>query len=141
GLTGQYASVDEDLTAMENLVLIGRLLDLRKAEARARAAELLERFELTEDAGRRVSAYSGGMRRRLDLAASMIGHPDVIFLDEPTTGRGRGRRAEARRLSRSMTRDDGTVLLTTQSLEEADARAAEITGIDRGAVIASGTLP
>ena len=139
GLTGQYASVDEDLTAMENLVLIGRLLDLRKAEARARAAELLERFELTEDAGRRVSAYSGGMRRRLDLAASMIGHPDVIFLDEPTTGLDPGRREEAWRLIRSMTRDGGTVLLTTQYLEEADALADEITVIDRGAVIASGT--
>ena len=132
GLTGQYASVDEDLTAMENLVLIGRLLDLRKAEARARAAELLERFELTEDAGRRVSAYSGGMRRRLDLAASMIGHPDVIFLDEPTTGLDPGRREEAWRLIRSMTRDGGTVLLTTQYLEEADALADEITVIDRG---------
>ncbi|NED49992.1 ATP-binding cassette domain-containing protein, partial [Micromonospora aurantiaca] len=98
GLTGQYASVDEDLTATENLVLIGRLLDMRKAEAQARAAELLERFELTDDAGRRVSTYSGGMRRRLDLAASMIGRPAVIFLDEPTTGLDPGRREEAWRL-------------------------------------------
>ncbi|GGU37502.1 ATP-binding cassette domain-containing protein [Actinomadura livida] len=138
-LTGQYASVDEDLTGMENLVLIGRLLDMRKAGARARAAELLERFELAEDAGRRVSTYSGGMRRRLDLAASMVGRPAVIFLDEPTTGLDPGRREEAWRLIRSMTRDGGTVLLTTQYLEEADALADEITVIDRGAVIASGT--
>ncbi|TDC68015.1 ATP-binding cassette domain-containing protein [Actinomadura sp. GC306] len=138
-LTGQYASVDEDLTGMENLVLIGRLLDMRKAEARARAAELLERFELSEDAGRRVATYSGGMRRRLDLAASMVGRPAVIFLDEPTTGLDPGRREEAWRLIRSMTRDGGTVLLTTQYLEEADALADEITVIDRGAVIASGT--
>ncbi|MEU5990624.1 ATP-binding cassette domain-containing protein [Spirillospora sp. NPDC047418] len=139
GLTGQYASVDEDLTATENLVLIGRLLDMRKAEAQARAAELLERFELTDDAGRRVSTYSGGMRRRLDLAASMIGRPAVIFLDEPTTGLDPGRREEAWRLIRSMTGGGGTVLLTTQYLEEADALADEITVIDRGAAIASGT--
>lgn len=86
--------MDEDLTATENLVLIGRLLDMRKADARARAAELLDRFELTDDAGRRVSTYSGGMRRRLDLAASMMGRPAVIYLDEPTTGLdpGGGRR-------------------------------------------------
>ncbi len=139
GLTGQYASVDEDLTAAENLVLIGRLLDMRKAEAQARAAELLERFELTEDAGRRVSTYSGGMRRRLDLAASMIGRPAVIYLDEPTTGLDPGRREEAWRLIRSMTDGGGTVLLTTQYLEEADALADEITVIDRGTAIASGT--
>ncbi|TDC95701.1 ATP-binding cassette domain-containing protein [Actinomadura sp. 7K507] len=139
GLTGQYASVDEDLTATENLVLIGRLLDLRKAEAQARAAELLERFELTDDAGRRVSTYSGGMRRRLDLAASMIGRPAVIYLDEPTTGLDPGKREEAWRLIRSMTDGGGTVLLTTQYLEEADALADEITVIDRGAVIADGT--
>ncbi|MEU8124380.1 ATP-binding cassette domain-containing protein [Spirillospora sp. NPDC049024] len=139
GLTGQYASVDEDLTAAENLVLIARLLGLRKAEARARAAEMLERFGLAEDAGRRVSGYSGGMRRRLDLAASMIGRPAVICLDEPTTGLDPGRREEAWRLIRSMTRDGGTVLLTTQYLEEADALADEIAVIDRGTVIATGT--
>ncbi|MFB4305315.1 ATP-binding cassette domain-containing protein [Actinomadura sp. GTD37] len=139
GLTGQYASVDEDLTATENLVLIGRLLDLRKAEARTRAAELLERFELTEDAGRRVSTYSGGMRRRLDLAAGLIGRPAVIYLDEPTTGLDPGRREEAWRLIRAMTDEGGTVLLTTQYLEEADALADVITVIDRGSVIASGT--
>ncbi|MFI0366330.1 ATP-binding cassette domain-containing protein [Actinomadura sp. 1N219] len=139
GLTGQYASVDEDLTARENLVLIGRLLDLRKAEAQARAADLLDRFELTDDAGRRVSTYSGGMRRRLDLAASMIGRPAVIYLDEPTTGLDPGKREEAWAMIRSMTDGGGTVLLTTQYLEEADALADEITVIDRGTVIASGT--
>ncbi|QKG19940.1 ATP-binding cassette domain-containing protein [Actinomadura verrucosospora] len=139
GLTGQYASVDEDLTGAENLVLIGRLLDLRKAEARARAAELLDRFGLTDDAGRKVATYSGGMRRRLDLAASMIARPAVIFLDEPTTGLDPGRREEAWRLIRSMTADGGTVLLTTQYLEEADALADAITVIDHGRVIATGT--
>ncbi|MER6810232.1 ATP-binding cassette domain-containing protein [Spirillospora sp. NPDC000708] len=139
GLTGQYASVDEDLTGAENLVLIGRLLDLRKAEARARTVELLERFGLTDDAGRKVSTYSGGMRRRLDLAASMIARPAVIFLDEPTTGLDPGRREEAWRLIRSMTADGGTVLLTTQYLEEADALADAITVIDHGRVIATGT--
>jgi oleandomycin transport system ATP-binding protein len=139
GLTGQYASVDEDLTGAENLVLIGRLLDLRKGEARARAAELLERFGLTGDAGRKVSTYSGGMRRRLDLAASMIARPAVVFLDEPTTGLDPGRREEAWRLIRSMTDDGGAVLLTTQYLEEADALADAITVIDHGRVIAAGT--
>ncbi|GGV16366.1 daunorubicin resistance protein DrrA family ABC transporter ATP-binding protein [Actinomadura cremea] len=139
GLTGQYAAVDEDLTATENLVLIGRLLDLRKADARARAAELLERFELADDAGRRVSTYSGGMRRRLDLAAGMVGRPAVTFLDEPTTGLDPGRREDVWRMIRAMTSDGGTVLLTTQYLEEADALADEVTVIDRGRVIADGT--
>ncbi|MBE1531978.1 ATP-binding cassette domain-containing protein [Actinomadura algeriensis] len=139
GLTGQYASVDEDLTATENLVLIGRLLDLRKADARARAGELLDRFELADDADRRVSTYSGGMRRRLDLAASMVGRPEVICLDEPTTGLDPGRREDVWRMIRAMTADGGTVLLTTQYLEEADALADAITVIDRGRVIADGT--
>ncbi|WP_026402796.1 daunorubicin resistance protein DrrA family ABC transporter ATP-binding protein [Actinomadura rifamycini] len=139
GLTGQYASVDEDLTAAENLVLIGRLLDLRKGDARARAAELLERFELADDAGRRVSAFSGGMRRRLDLAACMVGRPAVTFLDEPTTGLDPGRREDVWRMIRAMTADGGTVLLTTQYLEEADALADAIVVIDRGRVIAEGT--
>ncbi|MFD0902436.1 ATP-binding cassette domain-containing protein [Actinomadura sediminis] len=139
GLTGQYASVDEDLTATENLVLIGRLLDLRKSDARARAAELLDRFELADDAGRRVSTFSGGMRRRLDLAAGMMGRPEVVCLDEPTTGLDPGRREDVWRMIRAMTADGRTVLLTTQYLEEADALADQIVVVDRGRVIADGT--
>jgi oleandomycin transport system ATP-binding protein len=139
GLTGQYASVDEDLTGEENLVLIGRLLDLRKAEARSRAGELLRRFELTEGAGRRVSGYSGGMRRRLDLAACLVGRPVVVFLDEPTTGLDPGKRGDVWRMIRTIADEGGTVLLTTQYLEEADALADEICVVDRGAVIAHGT--
>lgn len=139
GLTGQYASVDEELTGRENLVLFGRLLDLRRAAARQRADELLARFELTEAGGRRVSTYSGGMRRRLDLAASMVARPRVVFLDEPTTGLDPGKREDVWRMIRSMTADGGTVLLTTQYLEEADALADEISVLDHGAVIAHGT--
>src|SRR5699024_2832771 len=121
GLTGQYASVDEDLTGRENLVLIGRLLDLHKAEARGRADELLDQFSLDDAGDRKVSTYSGGMRRRIDLATSMIGRPRVIYLDEPTTGLDPGKREEMWRTIRSMTDDGGTVLLTTQYMEEADA--------------------
>jgi oleandomycin transport system ATP-binding protein len=132
GLTGQYASVDEDLTGEENLVLIGQLLDLRGAEAKARAAELLELFGLTEAGGRRASTYSGGMRRRLDLAASLVGNPRVIFLDEPTTGLDPGKREDVWRMIRLLTADGGTVLLTTQYLEEADALADEISVIHHG---------
>jgi oleandomycin transport system ATP-binding protein len=139
GLTGQYASVDEDLTGAENLALIGGLLDLRRREARRRATALLERFGLAEVAGRRVSSYSGGMRRRLDLAASMVGRPRVIYLDEPTTGLDPGRRAEVWRMIRAMTEDGGTVLLTTQYLEEADALADSVVVVDEGTVIATGT--
>jgi oleandomycin transport system ATP-binding protein len=139
GLTGQYASVDEDLTGAENLALIGELLDLRRAEARARAAELLERFGLSEAGGRRASTYSGGMRRRLDLAASLVGNPKVIFLDEPTTGLDPGKREDVWRMIRTMTADGGTVLLTTQYMEEADALADEISVVDQGKVIAAGT--
>jgi oleandomycin transport system ATP-binding protein len=139
GLTGQYASVDEDLTGEENLVLIGQLLDLRGAEAKARAAELLDRFGLAEAGGRRASTYSGGMRRRLDLAASLVGNPRVIFLDEPTTGLDPGKREDVWRMIRLLTGDGGTVLLTTQYLEEADALADQISVINRGAVIAHGT--
>jgi oleandomycin transport system ATP-binding protein len=139
GLTGQYASVDEDLTGAENLILIGRLLDLRKVEAKARATELLGRFGLTDAAGRRVGAYSGGMRRRLDLAASLVGNPSVVFLDEPTTGLDPGRREDLWRMIRATTEDGGAVLLTTQYLEEADALADEISVIDHGKVIAHGT--
>src|SRR6266511_3143324 len=139
GLTGQYASVDEDLTGEENLTLIGELLDLRGAEAKARAAELLDRFGLTEAAGRRASTYSGGMRRRLDLAASLVGNPRVIFLDEPTTGLDPGKREDVWRMIRLLTADGGTVLLTTQYLKEADALADEIAVIHHGTVIAHGT--
>ncbi|MFW6692905.1 ATP-binding cassette domain-containing protein [Streptomyces sp. MAR4 CNX-425] len=139
GLTGQYASVDEDLTGTENLVLIGRLLDLRTGDARARARELLAHFELAEAAGRPVKTYSGGMRRRLDLAASLVGRPDVIYLDEPTTGLDPVRREDVWGIVRSLVEDGVTVLLTTQYLEEADALADEISVIDHGRVIAHGT--
>ncbi|MEU4293193.1 ATP-binding cassette domain-containing protein [Kribbella sp. NPDC026596] len=139
GLTGQYASVDEDLTGAENLRLIGRLLDLRKREAQVRAMELLDRFGLSEAADRKVSGYSGGMRRRLDLATSLVGRPSVLFLDEPTTGLDPGRREDLWRMIRGIAEDGGTVLLTTQYLEEADALADEIAVIDHGRVIAHGT--
>ena len=139
GLTGQYASVDEDLTGMENLVMIGQLLDLSTKNARARAIELLAEFDLT-DAGRRLAkTYSGGMRRRLDLAASLIGRPNVVFLDEPTTGLDPAKRDDVWDMVRSLVRQGTTVLLTTQYLEEADALANEITVIDHGRVIAHDT--
>ncbi|MBV1855055.1 ATP-binding cassette domain-containing protein [Catellatospora tritici] len=139
GLTGQYASIDEDLTGTENLVLIGRLMDLRTPDARARAAELLARFDLTEAAGRPARTYSGGMRRRLDLAASLVGRPDVIYLDEPTTGLDPAKRDDVWNMVRGLVDDGSTVLLTTQYLEEADALADEISVIDHGKVIAHGT--
>ncbi|MFI6317167.1 ATP-binding cassette domain-containing protein [Nonomuraea sp. NPDC050556] len=139
GLTGQYASVDEDLTGAENLVLIGQLLDLRRNEAKARAAELLAGFGLTEAGSRKAKTYSGGMRRRLDLAASLVGRPDVIFLDEPTTGLDPAKRDEMWGVVRTLVGDGATVLLTTQYLEEADALADEISVIDHGKVIAHGT--
>ena len=136
GLTGQYASVDEDLTGTENLVLIGKLLDLTGREAKARAAELLRWFDLTEAAGRPAKTYSGGMRRRLDLAASLVGRPSVIFLDEPTTGLDPAKREDMWGVVRSLVAEGSTVLLTTQYLEEADALADEVTVIDHGRVIA-----
>ncbi|SCG44632.1 ATP-binding cassette domain-containing protein [Micromonospora humi] len=139
GLTGQYASVDEDLTGTQNLVLIGRLLDLSRRDARARAAELLAWFDLTDAAGRPAKTYSGGMRRRLDLAASLVGRPDVIYLDEPTTGLDPAKREEMWGVVRSLVDDGSTVLLTTQYLDEADALADEISVIDHGRVIAHGT--
>src|SRR3954469_3751551 len=139
GLTGQYASVDEDLTGTQNLLLIGQLLGLRTVEARARAAELLDWFDLTEAAGRVAKTYSGGMRRRLDLAASLVGRPSVIFLDEPTTGLDPAKREEMWGVVRSLVHDGSTVLLTTQYLEEAEALADEITVIDHGRVIAHDT--
>ena len=139
GLTGQYASVDEDLTGIENLVMIGQLLDLSTAQAKVRAAELLAEFDLT-DAGKRLTkTYSGGMRRRLDLAASLIGRPDVVFLDEPTTGLDPAKRDDVWGMIRVLVNMGTTVLLTTQYLEEADALANEITVIDHGRVIAHDT--
>ena len=139
GLTGQYASVDEDLTGTENLVLIGRLLDLSRRDARARAADLIGRFGLDDAADRPVKTYSGGMRRRLDLAAGLVGRPTVIFLDEPTTGLDPAKRDDVWRLVRGLADDGVTVLLTTQYLEEADALADHLTVIDHGRVIADGT--
>jgi oleandomycin transport system ATP-binding protein len=139
GLTGQYASVDEGLSGTNNLIMIGRLLGLPRAQARARAAELLARFELTDAAGRIVKTYSGGMRRRLDLAASLIGRPRVLFLDEPTTGLDPNSRTDAWAMIRGLVSDGVTVLLTTQYLDEADQLAHDIVVIDRGKVIATGT--
>ncbi|MFI6597295.1 ATP-binding cassette domain-containing protein [Nonomuraea sp. NPDC050536] len=139
GLTGQYASVDEDLTGRENLVLIGKLLDLRSSDAQVRAAQLLADFGLAEAGDRRVSTYSGGMRRRLDLAASLVGRPEVIFLDEPTTGLDPAKREDVWAIVRKLVADGVTVLLTTQYLEEADALADDISVIDHGKVIAHGT--
>ncbi len=139
GLTGQYASVDEDLTGMQNLVMIGQLLDLSARDARRRASELLEWFDLSGAASRVAKTYSGGMRRRLDLAASLVGRPPVIFLDEPTTGLDPVKREDMWGVVRGLVDDGSTVLLTTQYLEEADALADEITVIDRGRVIAHNT--
>jgi oleandomycin transport system ATP-binding protein len=138
GLTGQYASVDEDLSGSENLMLLGRLLDLSRAGARARAAQLLEQFELTEAAGRAVKTYSGGMRRRLDLAASLVSRPQVLFLDEPTTGLDPHARNEVWQMVRRLVADGVTVLLTTQYLDEADNLADSIVVIDHGRVVAEG---
>ena len=139
GLTGQYASVDEDLTGRQNLELFGTLLDLGRAGARRRAAELLEWFDLTDAAGRQAKTYSGGMRRRLDLAASLVGSPEVIFLDEPTTGLDPAKREDMWGVVRTLVTGGSTVLLTTQYLEEADALADAITVIDHGRVIAHDT--
>jgi oleandomycin transport system ATP-binding protein len=138
GLTGQYASVDEDLSGTENLVLIGRLLDLSRANAKARATELLEQFELTDAAGRAVKTYSGGMRRRIDLAASLVGRPQVLYLDEPTTGLDPHARNEVWAVVRRLVAEGSTVLLTTQYLEEADQLADRITVFDHGLVVADG---
>jgi|SRR5579863_7670685 len=139
GLTGQYAAVDEYLTGRANLVMIGQLSRLTAAAARRRADEMLERFRLTEAAGRIVKTYSGGMRRRLDLAASLIGYPSVLFLDEPTTGLDPSARAMTWDLVRDLAAEGTTLLLTTQYLEEADQLARRVAVIDGGAVIAEGT--
>ena len=139
GLTGQYASVDEGLSGQNNLIMIGRLLGMPRAEARARAAELLARFELTDAAGRITKTYSGGMRRRLDLAASLVGRPQVLYLDEPTTGLDPHGRNEVWAMIRELATDGTTVLLTTQYLEEADQLTHNIAVIDHGKVIATGS--
>src|SRR5579862_5546929 len=139
GLTGQYAAVDEGLSGTNNLIMIGRLLGMDRRAARARADELLARFELVEAAGRPAKTYSGGMRRRLDLAASLVGRPRVLFLDEPTTGLDPHSRNEVWGMIRRLVADGTTVLLTTQYLEEADQLAHDIAVIDHGAVIATGT--
>jgi oleandomycin transport system ATP-binding protein len=138
-LTGQYASVDEELTGTENLIMICRLLGSSRAESRARSKQMLERFDLAGAAPRAVKTYSGGMRRRLDLAASLLGRPEVLFLDEPTTGLDPRGRSEMWETVRGVVADGATVLLTTQYLDEADELADEIAVIDHGLVVASGT--
>jgi len=139
GLTGQYASVDEALTATENLVIFARLLGFSRKRARARAAELLAEFGLTEAAGRPVTGFSGGMRRRLDLAASLIARPPLLFLDEPTTGLDPRTRNALWATVRGLVADGTTVVLTTQYLEEADQLAEGVSVFDHGRVVASGT--
>jgi ABC-2 type transport system ATP-binding protein len=138
-LTGQLASVDEDLTGRENLILLARLLGLRRADARTRAAELLEAFELGDAAGRLVKHYSGGMRRRLDIAASIVVTPQLMFLDEPTTGLDPRSRNQVWDIVRALVAGGTTILLCTQYLDEADQLADGIAVIDHGRVIAEGT--
>jgi ABC-2 type transport system ATP-binding protein len=139
GITGQFASVDEDLTATENLWLFGRLQGLRSAAARAAAGRLLEQFGLEEAANRPIAQFSGGMRRRLDLAASLITRPPLIFLDEPTTGLDPRTRGQMWDTIRGLVAEGCTVLLTTQYLDEADHLAGRIAVIDRGRKVAEGT--
>jgi oleandomycin transport system ATP-binding protein len=139
GLTGQFAAVDDDLTGFENLMLIGRLLKLSRPRAKRRASMLLERFGLAEAGKRLAKTYSGGMRRRLDLALVMVGEPAVLFLDEPTTGLDPRSRAELWDMVRDLVAGGATVLLTTQQLDEADRLASQIAVIDHGRLIASGT--
>jgi ABC-2 type transport system ATP-binding protein len=139
GLSGQYAAVDEVLTGRENLTMVGRLYRMSAADARRRAAELLERFSLVDAADRPVKGYSGGMRRRLDLAAALVASPPVLFLDEPTTGLDPRSRLDLWQVIRELVADGATLLLTTQYLEEADQLADEIVVIDHGRAIAQGT--
>lgn len=139
GLSGQYAAVDEYLTGRENLVMIGRLYHLGGPKAKARADELLERFDLTEAADRPSKTYSGGMRRRLDLAGALVAKPPILFLDEPTTGLDPNSRLGLWDVIGELVRDGTTVLLTTQYLEEADRLADRIAVVDKGRVIARGT--
>jgi ABC-2 type transport system ATP-binding protein len=139
GLAGQFAAVDAELTGRENLEMVGRLCRLGASEAKSRADDLLERFGLVDAAGRRAGTYSGGMRRRLDLAAGLIGRPPVVLLDEPTTGLDPGSRQELWRIVEELRRDGTTVLLTTQYLDEADRLAQEIAVVDHGRIAAQGT--
>ncbi|MFJ1539165.1 daunorubicin resistance protein DrrA family ABC transporter ATP-binding protein [Micromonospora chalcea] len=138
-LTGQYASLDEDLTGAENLILLARLLGLSRPGARDRADQLLAAFGLTEAAGRQVKKYSGGMRRRIDIAASILNTPDLLFLDEPTTGLDPRSRNQVWAIVRAVVAYGTTVLLTTQYLDEADQLAGRIAVVDHGRVIAEGT--
>jgi ABC-2 type transport system ATP-binding protein len=139
GVTGQYAAVDEKLSAMENLLIFSRLLGLSSAEARIKATELLEEFGLAEAAARTLDKFSGGMRRRLDLAVSLIAQPPLIFLDEPTTGLDPRTRAQMWNKIKNLVSSGSTILLTTQYLDEADQLADRIAVIDRGQVVAEGT--
>ena len=140
GLAGQYAAVDENLTGLENLTMVGRLYGMRrKGVAKARGSELLERFDLVDVAGRVAKTYSGGMRRRLDLAAALVAKPPVLFLDEPTTGLDPRSRLALWEVIEDMVSEGTTVLLTTQYLDEADRLADEIAVIDHGRLIAQGT--
>jgi oleandomycin transport system ATP-binding protein len=138
-LTGQYASVDEELTGLENLIMIARLVGHSRAESKRRARELLDRFELSAAGGRAAKTYSGGMRRRLDLAAGLVNDPKIIYLDEPTTGLDPRARNAVWATVRGLVDEGATVLLTTQHLDEAEALADEIVVFDRGRVVAEGT--
>lgn len=140
GVTGQYATVDESLTATENLIIFSRLLGLSRTESKQRAAELLEEFSLTEAAKRPLKNFSGGMRRRLDLAASLIAQPPLLFLDEPTTGLDPRTRNQMWETIRRLVKSGSTILLTTQYLQEADELADRVAVIDRGKVVAEGTV-
>ncbi len=139
GLTGQYTSVDEELTGMENMIIFGQLNGLSKKEAKKRGLELLKQFSLTEAKDKSISAFSGGMRRRLDLAVSLITKPPLIFLDEPTTGLDPRTRGEMWKTIRELVKGGSTIVLTTQYLDEADQLADRIAIIDHGSVIAQGT--
>ena len=139
GLAGQYAAVDENLTGLENLTMVGRLYGSRRSQAKARGRELIERFDLADAADRPAKTYSGGMRRRLDLAAALVARPPVLFLDEPTTGLDPRSRLDLWGAIEELVAEGRTVLLTTQYLDEADRLADQIAVIDRGRVIAEGT--
>ncbi|MDQ6605339.1 MAG: ATP-binding cassette domain-containing protein [Actinomycetota bacterium] len=139
GLAGQFAAIDQILTGRENLEMVGRLYHLSRTEAARRASEVLERFSLVDAADRRTSTYSGGMRRRLDLAATLVGRPRVVFLDEPTTGLDPRSRGGLWEMVRELRGEGTTILLTTQYLEEADQLAQRIAVIDRGRIVAEGT--